>query len=411
MSDAPPALKEETPAPPDDHRPQISILLIITMLLLIGAAWLLAGLLVPFVLAMVLAIALSPVADKLERAGVPKTGASLLCLLFLIATLATGAGLVLYQAGGLLSDSERYTKRFSELLSAASQKTGADQIFETLEADGPEKNAEAQTKNEQQRTTEEPPSSSTKPNEQDDVKNENSDEQRNKKRWFQFIQQGLRKSGDWLVSGLGGLLGLFGNTVVFLAYFFYMMETRHEWVGRITEMLRQIGLRPTQGHLIKVQKEIVAYFGCIAIVAAAYVVLVSVVLWAIGVPQFLLWGALAGVMEFIPYFGPIVAGGTPIIVALSLEHWWQPVLVAGFYLLLNLLESYVVTPLFYGQAVRFNPVTILFGALFFGWIWGPVGLMLSIPVMILLRGLLVITPDTPALDALAEVVEEEEPNA
>jgi len=409
MSDAPPALEEETPAPPDDHRPQISILLIITMLLLIGAAWLLAGLLVPFVLALVLAIALSPVANKLERAGVPKTGASLFCLLFLIATLATGAGLVLYQAGSLLSDSERYIKRFSELLTSASQKTGADEVFETLEADTPEKKTSNQTNNEQQRTENESVVSPAKADERGDVKSGNSSD--HKKRWFQFIQQGLRQSGDWLVSGLGGLLGLFGNTVVFLAYFFYMMETRREWVERITEMLRQIGLRPTRAHLVKVQEEIVAYFGCIAIVAAAYVVLVSVVLWAIGVPQFLLWGALAGVMEFIPYFGPIVAGGAPIIVALSLEHWWQPVLVAGFYLLLNFLESYVVTPLFYGQAVRFNPVTILFGALFFGWIWGPVGLMLSIPVMILLRGLLVITPDTPALDALAEVVEEEEPNA
>jgi predicted PurR-regulated permease PerM len=57
----------------------------------------------------------------------------------------------------------------------------------------------------------------------------------------------------------------------------------------------------------------------------------------------------------------------------------------------------------YGRAVKFDPVTILFGALFFGWLWGPAGLATAMPMLIILRGLLVITPGTPVLDALADV--------
>jgi predicted PurR-regulated permease PerM len=90
-------------------------------------------------------------------------------------------------------------------------------------------------------------------------------------------------------------------------------------------------------------------------------------------------------------------------VALSLGSWWQPAAVVALYVALHQLEGYVVTPLVYGRAAEFNPVTILFSALFFGWLWGPLGVALALPMMILLRGLLVITPDTPALDALADV--------
>jgi predicted PurR-regulated permease PerM len=52
--------------------------------------------------------------------------------------------------------------------------------------------------------------------------------------------------------------------------------------------------------------------------------------------------------------------------------------------------------------VHIDPVTVLFGVLFFGWLWGPLGLAAAMPMLIILRGLVAITPDTPALDALAD---------
>src|SRR5437763_6495918 len=95
---------------------QTVALRIVVGLLLVGAAWLLAGLLVPFVLALVLAIALAPLSSRLERAGVPRAVADLLCMLAVVAVLAAMAGLLVYEAGTVLKDSDRYLKRFSELL-------------------------------------------------------------------------------------------------------------------------------------------------------------------------------------------------------------------------------------------------------------------------------------------------------
>jgi predicted PurR-regulated permease PerM len=209
--------------------------------------------------------------------------------------------------------------------------------------------------------------------------------------------------GAWIATGLGGLLGFLGGLIVLLAFLFYMLEARSEWVDRVRLASYYLGLRPRVEELEQVRHEVVVYFGCLALVALAYTVIVSLALWAIGVPQPLLWGLLAGLLEFVPYFGPLIASALPTLVALSLGGaWWQPAATAGLFVGLHTLDGYVVTPLLYGRAIRFNPVLILFGVLFFGWIWGPLGLTAAMPLMIILRGLLAITPETPALDALVE---------
>ena len=145
------------------------------------------------------------------------------------------------------------------------------------------------------------------------------------------------------------------------------------------------------------------YFGCLSMIALGYAVVVSLLLWLLKVPQPILWGVLAGMMEVVPYFGPLIAGVLPTVVSLSLGSWWQPLAVVGMFLSLHLVEGYLIEPKLYGRVVRLDPVTILFGAIFFGALWGPGGLAIATPMMIVLRGLIMITPDTPALDALAGV--------
>ncbi len=76
--------------------------------------------------------------------------------------------------------------------------------------------------------------------------------------------------------------------------------------------------------------------------------------------------------------------------------------MVGLFLLLQTIEGYVIAPLLYGKAVNIEPVTVLLGVLFFGFLLGPAGLALAMPLMILLRGVLIISPDTPALDALSD---------
>jgi AI-2 transport protein TqsA len=104
----------------------------------------------------------------------------------------------------------------------------------------------------------------------------------------------------------------------------------------------------------------------------------------------------------VPYFGPMVGGTLLTLVAMTTGGgtWWQPLFMLGVIFTWLTLEGYVIAPTIYGRAVRFDPVTVLVAILFFGWLWGPLGMVTALPVMVLLRELVVMSPETPALDAL-----------
>ena len=101
-------------------------------LLIAGAAWLLAPILVPFILGLVLSIALSPLADRLERLGLGRTGSSLSCLVLVAAVLAATLGLLAFQAGSIVQQSDRYLDRLGKMLSAASNSVGGEHLLTSL---------------------------------------------------------------------------------------------------------------------------------------------------------------------------------------------------------------------------------------------------------------------------------------
>ncbi len=375
---------------------------VIAIFLLLGACWVLATILVPFALALLAAIALAPLADRLERGGFPRALAALTCMLSVAGLLTVAVGLILFQTGSIVQDSDKYIKGFGTKLDDLVHWTRSQKAATTLgllnEKPGADATADSQGKGESQ------DDSTSEKTGQDELRKPKSDSP--KGQGERLLRRGMAIAGGWLVTGFGGLLGLFGAAVLFLAYLFYMLEGRGQWVESLSAAGRRIGLRPAPGTLERVQDQVVKYFGCLSMIAVGYAVVVSLLLWLLGVPQPVLWGLLAGIMEVVPYFGPLIAGVLPTVVSLSLGSWWQPAGVVAMFLTLHLIEGYLIEPKLYGKVVRLDPVTILFGAIFFGAVWGPGGLAIATPMMIVLRGLIMITPDTPALDALAGVRQE-----
>ncbi len=382
--------------------PQTLALQFIAVVLLVGAASMLGSILVPFVLALILAIAMSPLVSKMEKHGVPTTVGSLACMLGLATVLALTLGLMVYQAGSVLQNSDKYIQQMAQVVSRVSGHTGGDQIMQSLgllQAESPRQTAasrEAGATDDGGEGPDRNPSAS----ESSGGSSTNS--------WASFLRRNLQTVGQWVVTGLGGLLGFLAGLVVFLAFLFYMLQTRADWTERLTLAFARLGLRPRIEDMRHSQKEIEVFVGFVSLVAFCYMVVGSIAFWLIGLPQPLLWGILTGLLEFIPFFGPTIAGALITLVALTLGSLWQPLAVLGFFGGLHLIEGYIITPMVYGSAVKIDPVTVLLGILFFGWVWGPLGSMLAMPSMILIRGLIVMTPDTPALDVLADVEQRKE---
>ena len=127
------------------------------------------------------------------------------------------------------------------------------------------------------------------------------------------------------------------------------------------------------------------YFLTLLGINAGFGLVISIGLFLIGVPHPILWGILGMTLRFVPYVGPIIAATLPIALAAAVDPGWSLVLwTIGLFIVAELIFNQVVEPIAYGQGTGLSPFAVILAALFWGWLWGPVGLILSMPLTLCL---------------------------
>ena len=118
-------------------------------------------------------------------------------------------------------------------------------------------------------------------------------------------------------------------------------------------------------------------------VNAVYGSLVGVGLLLIGVPHPLVWGVLAMLLRFIPYVGPWIAAAGPLLLSIGVAPGWgRFAWTLGTYTALELLAANVIEPFLYGSSTGISAIAILVAAVFWTWLWGPIGLLFSTPLTV-----------------------------
>jgi predicted PurR-regulated permease PerM len=108
--------------------------------------------------------------------------------------------------------------------------------------------------------------------------------------------------------------------------------------------------------------------------------------WALGMRYAGLWGVMAGVLNCIPYFGPTVVMGTSAVAALlQFKSLAMVGAVAGTSVVITSLEGYLLTPIMLGQAARVNSVAVFVSVMFWGWMWGVLGMLLAVPILMIIK--------------------------
>jgi len=119
---------------------------------------------------------------------------------------------------------------------------------------------------------------------------------------------------------------------------------------------------------------------------------VGVLTWlaflALGVEQAMLWGVVAGVASAIPYLGPfLVLAGTGVAAFIQFGEVDMTIIVAGTSLAVTSIQGYLLTPWLTTRVSSLNTVAIFIGLLFWGWLWGPVGLIIATPILMIIKSL------------------------
>lgn len=130
-------------------------------------------------------------------------------------------------------------------------------------------------------------------------------------------------------------------------------------------------------------------------------VLIALGLYLMGLPYAMLWGFLAALLRFIPYLGTWIALALPFAHSVAIfPGWWQPLAIAGYFIVLDLLAAYLVEPVLFGHSIGVSPFALLVATAFWTWLWGPVGLLLATPLTSCLVVLGKYVPQLQALDIL-----------
>jgi predicted PurR-regulated permease PerM len=132
-----------------------------------------------------------------------------------------------------------------------------------------------------------------------------------------------------------------------------------------------------------VRHEVSRYYGTLALVNVAFGTATALLMWLVGMPNPMLWGAVAGMLNFIPYLGGALTVTILAIVGLvSLDRIADTLLACGGFLVLAGIEGHVVEPMFIGRRLALNPIAVLVALWFGGWLWGALGVAFAMPTLV-----------------------------
>ena len=185
-----------------------------------------------------------------------------------------------------------------------------------------------------------------------------------------------------------------------LTYFFLVSGDR-----LIFNAIRQA--RPSQRRVLlnivrASQQQMARYLAVITLTNSSVGLVMGLFCWLIGLPTPVLWGVVAGLARFIPYLGVMTA--TALLAVVSVTHFdglvWM-LMAPLFYLALTGLVGAVVEPYVHGFRMAINPIVIFLSIFFWGWLWGPVGFFVAVPLMTVIQVLL---SQIPALRPLHRIL-------
>lgn len=136
------------------------------------------------------------------------------------------------------------------------------------------------------------------------------------------------------------------------------------------------------GVLDDIQEHMARYLLTMAVINGVIGAMTALVMWALGMPSPLLWGVLAGLLNFIPYAGALVTLAVIGMVSiLTFDHWLAIALPPMVFLVITGLEGQIISPMIIGRQLILNPVAVFVSILFWGWLWGLAGMLLAVPIL------------------------------
>jgi predicted PurR-regulated permease PerM len=328
---------EEMPLPSD---PKVIFLGGLFVLALLATAYVASEIVLPLVFAIILNLLLQPASRILERLHVPRVVAALLLILALLGTIVGLGTAISGPARTWATKLPEGIPRLQERLSFMREPINTLQRFlqqvEDFGGTGPSPNAATSARG---------PTLVTN-----------------------------------LFTGTRNFASGFFTTVLFL---FFLLVSGDIFLHRLVEILPRFSSKRQVVEISQqIETDISAYLVTITIMNAAVGIAMALTMWLTGVGEPILWGTVAFLLNYVPILGTAL-GVLIFLLAglLTIDPLWQALLPAGLYLGFHLIEGETVTPMLLARRFTLNPVLVIISLVFWFWMWGIPGAILSVPML------------------------------
>ena len=328
---------------------------------------------IPLVVAVLFAYVLDPLVSFLERKHVPRPLGALFVLVVLVAACGTGIYALRFQAQAIVDQVPSVVKKASHIMDGFDRGPGAG-LGNVRRA------AEAVQKATDEATGDAGPKGTK----------------------VVVVQPPRRTVKDVLLSGGRTMLEMMGQTVMVIFLVYFLLQAGDKFKRKFVKLA---------GRTLSEKKITVQMFDQINLSIQRYMamlfvtnLIVAVLSWGafrlIGLSNAGTWGVTAGVLHIVPYFGPLlIAVATGVAALIQFESPGMALLVAGASIAIAIFVGVVLTTWMTGRIAQMNTVAVFVGLLLFGWLWGVWGVLLSVPIVVIIK---VISDHVEDLKAFSE---------
>ena len=184
---------------------------------------------------------------------------------------------------------------------------------------------------------------------------------------------------------LGPILAPLETLLIVLVVAIFILLQKEDLRDRFIRLFGSTDLHRTTLAMDDAGQRLSRYFLSQLGVNTTFGVVIGLGLWAIGIPAPAMWGILAGMLRFVPYVGSFLAAIAPAALGAAIDPGWTMAIEAlALFFIVEPLTGYVVEPMLYGHSTGLSPASVIIAAIFWSWLWGPIGLILSTPLTLCL---------------------------
>ncbi len=328
---------------PDTMQPQRAVLVVIMVLMIGFTLYLAQGVVLPLVLAILLNLLLSPLVYRLRRLHLPEPLGAAVVILALLSVVGYAVYALAEPAAGWIEQAPQNMAEIGEKIRSLKQpvEEATKQVERLAEEVAPES------------------------------------------------QRGLVRieRQSWSEIFVIGTTTLLTQTFIVIVLLYFLLASGNTFMRRLVKaMSSSQGKRQTVSIMHAVQDDVTTYLVTTTIINAGVGTVTWLAMWAIGMPNPALWGVVAGVLNYIPYAGAMATIAILGFVGLlAFDDIGHALLAPGLFFVVNSLEANLITPAMVGHRLTLNPALVFVSLVVWSWMWGIVGALLAVPLLVVLK--------------------------